>query len=65
MLRYPKGVKGHINESKNYVDAAIREAQEEHDLVINNKNRLEFISKNYNEKTNKCYKYFGFDVKSD
>jgi 8-oxo-dGTP pyrophosphatase MutT (NUDIX family) len=57
------GCGGHVDEGENYVDAAIREAQEEHGLVINDKNKLEFISKNYNEKTNKCYKYFGFDVK--
>lgn len=54
---------GHVDEGESYIDAAIREAKEEHGLTINNGNKLKFISKNYNEKTGKCYKYFSFDVK--
>ena len=57
------GIEASSKEGESYIDAAIREAKEEHGLTISSSNKLEFISKNYNEKTGKCYKYFGYDVK--
>ena len=53
---------GHVDEGESYIDAAVREAQEEHGLIIKDETKLEFISENVNKKSGKRSKYYGVDV---
>lgn len=53
---------GHVEFDEDFVQGAIREAGEEHGLLINDKLMLQYISECYNEKINARYKYYGIDV---
>lgn len=57
-----QGCGGHVEFDESFKEGAIREAAEEHGLLIQDKDKLQFISENYNDTFNARYKYYGIDV---
>ena len=53
---------GHVEFDEDFIQGAIREASEEHGLLINDRSKLQYISEHYNEIFNARYKYYGVDV---